>query len=92
MCNLAEAIVLIDTETSVQVEEDSYREVGLEEIFKKVINLKGVEKAAEITGPHDIIAWLESDDIEDITDDLVDKIRAFEGVKNTMTNVVVRSK
>ncbi len=89
--NLAEAIVLIDTETSVQVEEDSYREVGLEEVFKKVKNMKGVKKIAEITGPHDIVAWLESDDIEDITGEMVDRIRAFEGVKNTLTNVVVRS-
>ncbi len=88
---MAEAIVLIETETGVQVEEDSYREIGLEEVYRKITKISEVKHAAEITGPYDVMAWLEADNIEDITGNLVDKIRAFEGVQNTLTNVVVRS-
>lgn len=92
MIDLAEAIVLISTETSVRVDKDTYREVGLKEIFEKVSGMEEVKNLATVTGPYDIIAWLEADDIEEITGPLVDKIRAFEGVRQTLTNVVVRSR
>lgn len=89
---MAEALVLIETETSVKVEEDTLREVGLEEIFRKVAGMKEVTKAATITGNYDIVAWMKTDDIDEITGPLVDRIRAFEGVKKTVTNVIIRSK
>lgn len=90
--NLAEAIVLISTETSVRVDEDTLREVGLGDIFEKVAGMESVKKVATVTGPYDIIAWLESEEIDEITGPIVDTIRALEGVKTTLTNVVVRSK
>lgn len=89
---MAEAIVLIKTGTSVRVDEDTFREVGLADIFGEVAKMKEVKKAATVTGPYDIVAWIEADDIEEITGPLVDRIRAFEGVRETLTNVVVRSK
>ncbi|KXA92026.1 hypothetical protein AKJ64_04240 [candidate division MSBL1 archaeon SCGC-AAA259E17] len=82
----------MSTETSVRVDKDTYREVGLKEIFEKVAGMEEVKNLATVTGPYDIIAWLEADDIEEITGPLVDKIRAFKGVRQTLTNVVVRSR
>lgn len=89
---MAEAIVLIRTGTSVKVSEDTFQKVELGDIFEEVANMKEVKKAAEVTGPYDLIAWIEADDIDEITGPLVDRIRAFEGVRETLTNVVVRSK
>ncbi len=88
---MAEAIVLIKTGTSVKVDENSFREVELGDIFEEIANMKEVKKAAEVTGPYDLIAWIEADDMDEITGPLVDRIRALEGVRETLTNVVVRS-
>ena len=82
---------MIETESGVQIEGDTYTEVELEEVFRNIVNLDEVKKAAEVTGPYDIIAWLEADDIEDITGDLVKKIRSFSGVGDSLTNIVVKS-
>lgn len=89
---MAEAIVLISTETSVRVDEDAYREVGLGDVFERIAGMEEIDRIATVTGPYDIIVWLKHDDIDEITGPLLDKIRAFEGVRKTLTNVVVRSK
>lgn len=89
---MAEAIVLISSETGISVEEDTYRELELKDIFEKIIGRKEVKKAATVTGPYDIVAWIESDDIDEITGPIVDEIRSLPGVRETLTSVVVRSK
>lgn len=89
---MAEAIVLIKTGAGVRIDENAFREVGLGDIFEEVAKMKEVRKVATVTGPYDIVAWIEADDIDEITGPLVDRIRAFEGVRETLTNVVVRSK
>lgn len=88
---MAEAIVLVRTGTSVQVEEDAYRKVELKDVFEKVAKMREVEEVATVTGPYDIVAWIKAEDIEEITGPLVDEIRALPGVGETLTNVVVRS-
>ncbi|KXB08412.1 hypothetical protein AKJ56_01405 [candidate division MSBL1 archaeon SCGC-AAA382N08] len=82
---------MISTETSVRVDEDTYREVGLGDIFERIAGMDGIVKVATVTGPYDIVAWVEADDIDEITGPLVDEIRAFQGVRETLTNVVVSS-
>lgn len=89
---MSEAIVLIETESGPKIEEDTYTEVELEEVFGKIADLEEVKSAAEVTGPYDIIAWLEADDVEHITEELVKKIRTFPGVADSLTNIVVKSK
>ncbi len=89
---LAQAIVLVSTETSMRVDEDTLREVSLEEIFDRIAGMEGTREIAEVTGPYDLVVWIEADHIEEITGPMVDKIRALEGVRKTLTNVVVRSK
>lgn len=89
---MAEAIALISTETSVRVEDNAYREVGLGDVFERIAGMEEVDRIATVTGPYDIVAWLKHDDIDEITGPILDRIRAFEGVRKTLTNVVVRSK
>ncbi len=58
-------------------------------VRKKVAELDDVTEAAMLTGPYDIMALVEADEIVDITDTLVGNIRNLSGVEDTVTNIVI---
>lgn len=74
-----EAIILVSTLAG---------EKTMEDVYKEIMSLEGVEKAAMIAGQHDVIAWIETDSTEEISI-LIKTIRNIEGVEETTTNVVI---
>ncbi len=65
-------------------------EVGvIEEVYMEVKDLKGIQTAAMITGPYDIMAIVETEGLGEITRDIIESIRGIEGVKETSTNIFI---
>jgi len=65
-------------------------EVGvIEEVYMEVKDLKGIQTAAMITGPYDIMAIVETEGLSEITRDIIESIRGIEGVKETSTNIFI---
>lgn len=59
------------------------------EVADKLLNIGGVESAKPVTGPHDIIAYVAASSFKVLGDVVITKIQAIEGIKRTLTNVVV---
>lgn len=51
--------------------------------------ISGVKTAHTVTGPYDVIAFVEADSISVLGDFIVSKIQAIPGVLRTLTNVVI---
>ncbi|MDP8003122.1 MAG: Lrp/AsnC ligand binding domain-containing protein [Caldisphaera sp.] len=78
---MSEAIVMINTD------------VGKEnEIFDKLSSMNEVKKVYMVYGIHDIIAFVEADSMDKLRGLITDKIRRLDGVKSTLTSIVVVSK
>jgi len=78
---MSEAIVMINTD------------VGKEnEIFDKLNNMPEVKKIYLVYGIHDIIVFIEAENMERLRGLITDKIRKLDGVKSTLTSIVVVSK
>ncbi|MEB2792643.1 MAG: Lrp/AsnC ligand binding domain-containing protein [Caldisphaeraceae archaeon] len=78
---MSEAIVMINTD------------VGKEnEIFDKLNNMPEVKKIYLVYGIHDIIVFIEAENMERLRSLITDKIRKLDGVKSTLTSIVVVSK
>lgn len=75
---LTEALILITTEIGT-----------MEKVLKKVKQMKAVQKANMITGPYDVMAIAQADDISEISNVLMEEIRNIDGVKETVTNVFI---
>ena len=74
----AKAFVLIETAVGKTKEVIS--------ILKKMEGLKSVDT---VTGPYDIIAVLEAEDLNKIGDIITGKIHAIEGISRTVTCLAV---
>ena len=59
------------------------------QVAKEVSKLEGVVRSNATTGPYDVIALVESDNIQILGDVIVTKIQSLPGVLRTQTNVVV---
>ena len=67
-------------------------EVGkMREIFDKLKEMDPVKSVDMLTGPYDIIVQGEAENMTGLTDEIVEKIRDFSGVKETTTNIVIDS-
>ncbi len=75
---MAEALILVTTDPGVMVE-----------VCEEIGNMEHIKKAAIITGPHDIMAMAEGEDLKRILGVLMNKIRNIEGVRETVTNVII---
>lgn len=61
-------------------------EVGkVRDVLVQVRKIKGVECAQAVTGPYDIIAYLEAKNIDELGILVTDKIQKIKGVKRTVT-------
>jgi len=78
---VAQAIVMINVD------------VGKEnEIFEKLLEIPNVKEVYMVYGIHDIIAVIEADTMDELRSLITEKIRKMDGVKSTLTNIVVMSK
>ncbi len=58
-------------------------------IARDISLINGVKTAHTVTGPYDVIAFVEADSITVLGDFIVSKIQAIPGVLRTLTNVVI---
>lgn len=58
-------------------------------VAKKVARIKGVQQAHVVTGPYDIIAFVEAEDTSELVNIIVKKIQGVSGVTRTLTSVVL---
>jgi len=59
------------------------------DVYTKILKIKGVKFANTVTGPYDLIAFIESPDLNTLGKTVVSKIQNLKGVKDTMTCVVI---
>jgi DNA-binding Lrp family transcriptional regulator len=58
------------------------------EVSARVSDIPGVIRCNTITGPYDVIALVEAEDISQLGEFVVSQIQATPGVLRTMTNIV----
>lgn len=58
-------------------------------VLERVSSFDKVLDAAMLTGPYDVMAIVEADEMREITETLVNKIRNVTGVEETVTNIVI---
>lgn len=65
-------------------------ELGVQnDVFTKVLKINGVKKAHTIVGPWDLIAFVESEDINTLGKTVISRIQNLKGIRDTMTCIVV---
>ena len=57
--------------------------------YKTIARMEGVKSVYTVTGSHDIIAQVEAEDINSLSDLILTKIRSIDGVLKTMTSIVL---
>lgn len=78
---MPEAIIMINVE------------VGKEnEVFERLFDLEEIKEIYMVYGVHDIIAIVETKDLDDLRRLITEKIRRMEGIKDTLTSIVVSYK
>ena len=58
-------------------------------IAREIAQIQGVKTAHSVTGPYDVITYVQADSINVLGDFIVTKIQAIPGVLRTLTNVVI---
>jgi DNA-binding Lrp family transcriptional regulator len=58
-------------------------------IAREIAQIPGVKTAHSVTGPYDVIAYVQAESIKVLGDFIVSKIQATPGVLRTLTNVVI---
>jgi DNA-binding Lrp family transcriptional regulator len=59
------------------------------DVAAKAQKIDGVKSASVVTGPHDVIAFVETTDAKALGDLLITKLQKIEGVIVTTTDVVI---
>ncbi len=60
-------------------------------VTREISQIAGVKTAHAVTGPYDVITFVEADSISILGDFIVSKIQSTSGVLRTLTNVVIDS-
>lgn len=60
----------------------------VKDLVPEIAATGGVESACGITGPYDVIAYVETRDVESLGDLVTKKIQALAGVRKTVTCLV----
>ncbi|MBI5115173.1 Lrp/AsnC ligand binding domain-containing protein [Candidatus Poribacteria bacterium] len=58
------------------------------DVCKKLSKIKGINSCHAVTGPVDVIAFIDSPDINELGKFVVEKIQSTPGVMRTSTNIV----
>lgn len=61
----------------------------MKDVLEKLKEFDHIKEARMLTGPYDIMTIAEANEMSNITNILVDKIRKLEGVEDTVTNVYI---
>ncbi len=75
------AIILINAEIGSE-----------EEVFNEISKIDGVTEAYVVYGVYDIIAKVESEDMEKLKEIVASKIRKLPKVRSTLTMIIVEGK
>jgi DNA-binding Lrp family transcriptional regulator len=59
------------------------------DVAAKAKTIEGVKSVSVVTGPHDVIAVVETTDAKALGDLLIAKLQKIEGIAGTMTDVVI---
>jgi DNA-binding Lrp family transcriptional regulator len=59
------------------------------EVVSNIQQLKGIKSAESVTGPYDVIAVIEADNMTEIGDVITAKLHTIDGVSRTVTCLVV---
>ncbi len=59
------------------------------QVREEIGKIKGVKSASSVTGPYDIIALVEGEDVNVLGELIVSRIQSVPGVLRTMTNIIV---
>ncbi len=51
--------------------------------------IDGVKSVSVVTGPHDVIAYVETTDPKALGDLLISKVQKIDGIAGTLTDVVI---
>jgi DNA-binding Lrp family transcriptional regulator len=57
--------------------------------LKAIIKIPGVKMANAVTGPYDIVAFVEAEDVDALGRVVLSKIRTISGVTKTLTCVAI---
>jgi DNA-binding Lrp family transcriptional regulator len=57
--------------------------------YKTITRLEGVKAVYTVSGPHDIIAHIEGESLEQLSDLILSRIRSVDGVRKTTTAIVL---
>ena len=58
-------------------------------IEKEILNIDGVKAAHSVTGPYDVIAVIEKDDLNTLAKVLASEVQAIEGIVRTTTCIAI---
>ncbi len=58
-------------------------------IAERIGRIGGVKSAKTVTGPYDVIVLVEASSFKVLADVVMKKIQSIEGVKRTLTNLVI---
>ena len=59
-------------------------------VYNQLKNLKSIIQVDAVTGPHDVIATVESSDVSSLGSFIINKIRTIEGVNDTLTCHIIK--
>jgi DNA-binding Lrp family transcriptional regulator len=59
------------------------------DIYAKITKINGVKTAHTVTGPYDLIAFVEAEDINLLGKTVISRIQNLNGIRDTMTCIVV---
>ena len=78
---MTKAIIMINTDVGKE-----------DEIMEKLYELEEVKDVFLVYGIHDIVAIVETETMDQLRTLITEKIRQMDGVKNTLTSIVVTHK
>jgi len=76
---VAEAVVMVNVDIGKE-----------DEVFNKLLELPEVKEIYMVYGVHDLIVILETSDMDTMRSIITQKIRKIDGVKSTITSIVIR--
>ena len=59
------------------------------EVLKALVGMEGLKSAYAVTGPHDIIALVEGENLKTLGEVVLSQIRGVKGVIRTLTCMVI---
>ncbi|HEY5648477.1 MAG TPA: Lrp/AsnC ligand binding domain-containing protein [Nitrospiria bacterium] len=58
--------------------------------YKTITRMEGVKSVYAITGSHDLVIFVETENVETLGDLVLSRIRSIDGVTKTITNLVLQ--